>query len=202
MIRYLFLFVFLTILISSCALKKNQITEANEAETAIIRPIGDQVAKDLIETLQSELQAAIKKGGISEAIEVCNMRAIELTDLVAKSTDLKLDIKRTTLKYRNKSNAPDEYEKLALTHFDSFAKNNEPLPEFYIQNISISGENFYYYYKPMKVNPACLLCHGAVENIPPDYYSEIKNFYPDDKAVGYRDGDFRGLIRIKFFSID
>lgn len=49
----------------------------------------------------------------------------------------------------------------------------------------------------MVVKTKCLLCHGDAETRLPDVAKRITKYYPDDKAIDYQEGDFRGLIRIE-----
>jgi hypothetical protein len=198
-----YLFIALLFVFSSCTNNSSRVSEANTDEISFIQPHGDQISKDLMTSLQTELQQAMQSGGIEEAIDVCNLKAIPLTDIVAKSTDMEVDIKRTTLKYRNELNAPDEYEEMALNHFQSEFENNN-LPAYYIQKIENEGHTEFYYYKPLMINALCLKCHGTDEFVKSETLALIQKHYPEDKAMGYQEGDFRGLIRIKFpdFELD
>ena len=53
----------------------------------------------------------------------------------------------------------------------------------------------------MKTEVLCLLCHGTQDAISPEVKLKLKELYPKDRAVGYKEGDFRGLIRVKFSSL-
>lgn len=55
------------------------------------------------------------------------------------------------------------------------------------------------FYAPIKVNAMCLQCHGKVgETLKSEDYAVIQKYYPNDKAVGYVDGDLRGMWSIQF----
>jgi hypothetical protein len=45
----------------------------------------------------------------------------------------------------------------------------------------------------------CLICHGDKQTMAPSAAKILAERYPDDQARGYKEGDFRGLIRIKFY---
>jgi hypothetical protein len=45
------------------------------------------------------------------------------------------------------------------------------------------------------VEAKCLLCHG--DNVSKDIGDKIQNLYPQDKATGFKLGEFRGFIWIK-----
>ncbi|OQX75213.1 MAG: hypothetical protein B6D61_10825 [Bacteroidetes bacterium 4484_249] len=181
----------------SCTINSKKISEPSVKEIEKIVPIGNKISKELVQTLQKELKAAIKEGGLDKAIDVCNLKAVPLTDIVANSTDMKVDIKRTTMKYRNKLNAPDDTEFDALGYFENLISDNKEIPDYYLQKVNTGNETSFYYYKPMKMGKVCLTCHGNPQMMDREVLSQINELYPDDKALNYKEGDFRGLIRIK-----
>lgn len=180
----------------SCTNNSSQISEPTMEEIAIIKPIGDQIAGNLVKELQSELKAAIQSGGFEEAVKVCNLRAAPIAKIIANSTNKKVVIKRTSNKYRNPMNAPDKFEKKALAYFEGLQESGKPLPDYYIQKLGSGSSMVFNYYKPMKTGNNCLICHGDPQNIKPDILNSISKLYPNDKATGYKVNDFRGLIRI------
>ncbi len=195
--HYSFTFIFaISLFLSGCSGNAIKISKPSSEETAQIKPIGDKISKELVTTLQKELKTAVQKGGLNEAINVCNMKAVPLTRIIADATDRVVHIKRTSYKFRNPDNAPGEEEKAALDYYKTLIKEQKEIPDFYIQKIKKGKEIYYNYYKPMKVKAICLNCHGPSEKINPETLQEIKKLYPDDKAVEYKEGDFRGLIRI------
>jgi hypothetical protein len=42
----------------------------------------------------------------------------------------------------------------------------------------------------------CLTCHG--ENLSDSISSKLSELYPEDRAVGYRAGDLRGVFWVEF----
>ncbi len=185
-----------SIFLSGCTDQGVKIVKPSQEEVSQIKPIGDKISKELVMTLQKELKAAVQKGGLNEAINVCNMKAIPLTSIIADATDKVVHIKRTTYQFRNPDNAPDKTEMAALDYYKSLINEQKDIPPFYIQKIKKDEKTYYNYYKPMKVKAICLNCHGDTEKIKPEILKEIYKLYPDDRAVNYKNGDFRGLIRI------
>jgi len=51
--------------------------------------------------------------------------------------------------------------------------------------------------RPIIIGAACLKCHGNEEKISGEVKELIVKKYPDDKAVGYKNGDLRGAVSIK-----
>ena len=166
-----------------------------ESVTSVITT-GENIFRSLIMELTSRLTTAIHDNGITGAIEVCNVEALPLTDIIRKSNNKVFQIKRTTNQYRNKKNKPDKFEKTALEYFGSFVRKGESLPSFYVQKIETSSVNFYRYYKPLTVMPLCLNCHGTSDNMSDDVIELLHRKYPKDKATGYSLNDFRGIVSI------
>ncbi|WP_457640721.1 Tll0287-like domain-containing protein [Persephonella sp.] len=176
----------------SCGVKTADMSPEKKAK---IEEIGETASKKLLKTLKGELIEALKRGPL-HAIDVCSKKAIDLTKQVEQELNRGIKIKRTSFKYRNPKNAPDEYEKDALAYFEKAIKEKKPLPKFYIQKVKENGKTYYRYYKPLKVMPVCLTCHGKLQNMDPKLQTKLLKLYPQDKAVNYEEGDFRGVIRV------
>lgn len=202
LLRILLALPLVILLTVSCQQNDLKVEQPPADEVEFIAPLGKKIAASLFTTLKGELKAAMENGGVENAITVCNLKALELTDSVALSTSFHVSIKRTSNKLRNPKNAPDEVEQLALDLYNEFVESREELPEFYIQKISRNRNVEYNFYKPMKMESLCLLCHGDQGTLAPSATKLLGNFYPEDKATGYKEGDFRGLIRIKFYEIN
>jgi len=181
---------------SSCSNNSNRILEPTNEEIEVIKPLGNKIAKSLVTELKKELKSAIKDGGFEKAVNVCNLRAAPITKIIANETNRKVVIKRTSNKYRNPVNSPDKFEKKALLYFEEISNSGETLPEYHIQKIKSENSTIFNYYKPIKMANNCLICHGDADQIKPDILKTISKLYPVDKAIGYKENDFRGLIRI------
>ena len=180
----------------SCNNDSVQITEPTNEELIRIVPVGRQLSENLLKTLKSELKAAITEGGFENAVEVCNLKAIPLTLMIEDATEKNITIKRTSFKYRNPENAPDNIEKSALEHFQKLIAENKSLPDQYVRKVTQNNVVRYYYFKPLKVESVCLGCHGNPENMDAGLLNRLSRLYPEDKALGYNEGDFRGLISV------
>lgn len=192
----LFIIFFLAATLWSCNQNGVSISEPTNEELIEIIPEANKITTELLGSLKGELKKAIKEGGFENAIEVCNLKAIPITETIEKASKDNIQIKRTTFKYRNPTNAPDEIEKSALEHFQNLLDKNESLPDYYIQKVTNEEVVQYYYYKPLIIENVCLGCHGAPENMDTRLLSQLSQLYPEDKAMGYKEGDFRGLISV------
>lgn len=192
--QYFFMVLFL---IWGCNTNDIKLSEPTIIETQKVKSIGDTLSKKLLTALKGELSKAIQEKGVVNAIQVCNIKALPITDEIEKLVDYTVQIKRTTNKYRNPKNKPDEIEKLALEYFSNMQKDNETLPQYYIQKANKNDKEFFNYYKPLIAGPLCLACHGDPETMDKSLINILNRLYPNDLATGYKDGDFRGLLRIQ-----
>lgn len=161
-----------------------------EIEAAVVEA-GGPAADALVGTLVTRLSGAIQHGGTASAIEFCSTSASELTAGVAREQGL--DIKRTSLRYRNPANAPDQAETEALRYFESVLAETGALPPEWVQK---AGRDEYRYYRPLTAASPCLQCHGMPDEIDPAVRAVLDERYPEDLATDYALGDFRGVVRV------
>ncbi len=165
----------------------------DSAYEARLAATGAEAARQLRETLVRRLTAAIDSGGPAGAIEVCATIAPAIADSVAGALGAGVEVKRTSRRVRNPRNAPDALEQEALAHFEAGLSSTGTLPASYVQP---AGDGTYRYYEPLVIMPLCLQCHGPATSIRDEVRAALDARYPDDRAVDYQEGDFRGLIRV------
>lgn len=155
-----------------------------------------QDAKEFMESLKSILVKEMQTNGIVAAVSVCSDTAQILTNNYGVNKGIY--IKRVSFKNRNPNNQPDGFESKALEYFEEL-KSSGKLTEAteYFEVIEEDGIQYVRYMKPIILQPPCLGCHGAVENIGPEVKAILNNKYPDDKAVGYQMDDLRGAVSIQ-----
>ncbi|MFQ6610760.1 MAG: DUF3365 domain-containing protein [Fidelibacterota bacterium] len=195
-ILIIFIFVFTIFTFQFCEKDRGVATSPPPESVTSVITTGENIFRSLIMALTNKLTNAIKESGFTGAIEICNLHALPLTDKIAQSNEKVFQIKRTSYQYRNKKNKPDKFENTALKYFESFIKNGESLPSFYVQKIEKASGNFYRYYKPLTVMPMCLNCHGNSDDMSEEVIELLERKYPNDKAAGYSLNDFRGIISI------
>jgi hypothetical protein len=167
--------------------------EVTPEEGARVAQVAEPAAGELLRTLVDRLTAAMDEGGAPHAVEFCSIEAMPLTRLVEAGLEGDLGLKRTSFRYRNQENAPDEAEELALRYFEDAILGGRELPVHYVQRVS---EDELRYYKPLFVGEFCLQCHGDPEAMDPEVRARLEANYPGDLATGYEAGDFRGVIRV------
>lgn len=188
--KLLFSVLCLFILLISCTQKpKPEITE--QLKSALRSD-----AKTFMESLKSVLIKEIQTHGIVSAVSVCSDTAQLLTNNYGISKGIY--IKRVSFKNRNPMNVPDEFETKVLKMFEELHSKNQIKPETeYVELIEENGISKVRYMKPILVQPECLNCHGAEEQISPQVKDVINKIYLDDKAKGYQMGDLRGAVSIQ-----
>ena len=165
-------------------------TESNDQTTDeeyIVK--GKEIASSAFLALSGELGKAVKKGGLKSALSYCNTNALPLTDSL--SNVYNVDIKRTSLDFRNPKNKPTDLERKILNQYELTKENGQVLQAM-IGKVD-DGKSFY---APIIMQAACIKCHGEKSNI--SVYDSILDLYPEDLATGYMQGDLRGMWSITF----
>ena len=148
----------------------------------------------LATNLKSRLKSVLQSEGPVEAITVCNLEAIEITNEISNSFNG--EIGRTSLKLRNPNNRPDEWEYAVLVKFEQLKQSGTPIKELeFYETHKTENEKVFRYMKAIPTSAPCLLCHGEV--IAPPIDEKLQALYPQDQAMGYKPGDLRGAFVIK-----
>ncbi len=181
------------VIAAGCQVGDRPVEGPSAEESAHVRAVAQPAAAALATGLVAELTRALEERGPEGAVEVCSTEALRLTDQIARDAGTGIELKRVSWQNRNPENAPDDLEAVALEYFQRLADGGEPLSGDWVQS---DGERGWRYYKPLVVADFCLQCHGSPEEITPSVREMLAERYPDDAAVGYSEGDLRGLIRV------
>lgn len=144
--------------------------------------------------LKAALGSAIEAGGAEGALEVCNTQAPVIAAEVSR--DSGWWVARTSLKTRNASSAPDAYERKIMETFEARIANGEKAADLAsAEVVDENGKKTFRFVKAIPTGQVCLTCHG--ENVAPELQQKIKALYPQDQALGYKEGDMRGVFTLK-----
>lgn len=176
-----FIFILLFMSCTSSSLSDKEINDYTQK--------GKEIAQATLKKLGGNLMQQMKNGGVKQAIPFCNVTAIPLTEELSKKYNV--SIKRTSHKLRNENNKPSlEEERILKKYLNAIEKNEK------IQPTVLKDENGkVHFYAPIKTQKKCLACHG---NVSKKTNSILKIPYPNDKAIGFKKGDLRGLMSITF----
>ena len=180
--------------VNSCQSDEEKQQQAIMKEFTVV---GDKIAMASFESLSGNLKAAASRGGIANAIQFCNMNALPLTDSLSKTFNAK--IKRSSLKLRNPGNQPDSLEAYMLDLYAQILKMKKPM----VGKTLLTNNNDVRYFAPIILKSQCLKCHGVIgQDVKDETYAIIKEHYPNDAAVDFKEGDLRGIWSINFGNID
>lgn len=160
--------------------------------TGATAPSDDDWARRGAETLgpfKQKLQAALKEGmakGAENAISVC---AIQAPELARQAGSDRVRVGRAAARYRNPENAPAAWLTPIVEEFASNPASASP-------RVVHREDGLVGYVEPIFVQPMCVTCHG--ETIPAGVRAKIEELYPEDKATGFKNGDFRGVFWVEF----
>ncbi len=145
-------------------------------------------ARALAATFKGSLKEALIEGledGPAEAMGACGILAPEL------AAELSVDgvrIGRTSHRLRNPANEAAPWIR--------------PLVEEYLQTAPGAASKAVWvddstvgYVEPLYIGKPCLVCHG--EAVAEGVLAEIRAIYPEDNAIGYREGEFRGVVWVE-----
>jgi len=149
------------------------------------------LATDLKISLMKNLSEKIAKDGPVEAVPFCHANVKPIAKGSAKDRISKFEFGRTSHKVRNIENTPQPWATEYLKEFEGTKKGD-------IKKTSIihkleNGKRVYL--EPLYVEAKCLLCHG--ENVSKNVNDKIQKLYPQDKATGFKLGEFRGFVWVK-----
>jgi hypothetical protein len=153
------------------------------------RAVAGSFAAELKEALTKEMAA----GGPIAAASVCKQMAPEIAARASEKTGW--EVGRTSLKPRNPANAPDGWEAETLQAFAERKAAGEDPAKLEAWTIAeAGGRKQFRYMKAIPTASMCLACHGT--EIEPELRAHLDALYPEDAAVGYREGDIRGAFTI------
>lgn len=164
-------------------------TGALWATTSSPQEVAARAATALKGNLMAALGKALAEGGVPEAVRVCSQSAMEITEQSGKVDPAVVAIDRRTDRWRNPANRPDAADTKALAVFRDDKDKQDWLVE--------ESEEVIRYYQPLRTAAACLQCHGEPQTFSPELKSLLKETYPDDRATGFKEGDLRGVIRVR-----
>ncbi len=138
--------------------------------------------------LKAELEAAMKTGGPVAAVSICQIKAPELAKAI--STERGMAVKRVSLKNRNPvMGAANQWQTNVLNDFETRkAAGEDPATLAYAEVV----DHEFRFMKAIPTAAVCLGCHGA--NLSPALVDKLTELYPQDQAIGYKEGDLRGAF--------
>lgn len=109
--------------------------------------------------------------------------AASISKLFSEHNSLKIEIQTVSDRARNPDHQADSDQLMAIEYFKDHPDSMEYM---------YSNHDYYNYAYALKIDNKCLKCHGKREEAPTFMAQKY------DKAYGYKLGDIRGIITVKF----
>lgn len=152
---------------------------------------GIEIAMEAQQLLGQNLMREIQNRGTLEAVAICNLQAIPLTESVAGKFNA--SVQRVSDRNRNPANAANSEETALIEIFKrEIEAGEDPQPV-----LKTHGDSVQFYY-PLITNSLCLQCHGKQEDMDFAVKEKILELYPQDRATGYSENEIRGIWKIGF----
>lgn len=145
----------------------------------------DSAIAALQQRLSTRLMQELKQGGPARAVAVCRDEAPALTAETARAEGVRIG--RTSHRLRNPGNeAPPWAARLVAAAGGRKAASVEPAVVDLGERVGVL--------RPIAMAAPCLQCHGPAGSVSPETTAFLKTAYPDDRAVGFQEGDLRGFF--------
>ncbi|MCC6525458.1 MAG: DUF3365 domain-containing protein [Polyangiaceae bacterium] len=149
----------------------------------------EAAAGRLGKTLRARLEEVLKASGPAAAVAVCAAEAQALGTQIASETGVRVG--RASLRLRNPADAgPDWVAAWLRAQGERPAEGVAPVREL----VDGPTGKVARVLKPIAVDKPCLACHGQPAELAAEVTPALAATYPDDAAVGYREGDLRGAL--------
>ena len=149
-----------------------------------------ELASELKMSLMKNLSEKITQEGVVEAVPFCHANVKSIAKKAAQKKVELYEFGRTSHKVRNRENSPQPWAEEYLKEFAGRQKGD--IKKDYIVH-KLGGKRIFM--EPLYVEAKCLLCHG--ENVSNNVKDKVQELYPQDKATGFKLGEFRGFIWVK-----
>jgi hypothetical protein len=146
---------------------------------------GGQMLSGYKHDLQGALRAGLSRS-VVEAVTACQIQAPEIAESLSQDG---IRIGRTSHRLRNPANVPPDWVEPILEAYVASLSDREP------RSVPLSGDRSGYV-EPIVLQPMCEVCHG--EDIATEVAMQINELYPEDRAVGFKVGDLRGVFWIEY----
>lgn len=155
------------------------------------------VAGELIQSMTTALMKELGQGGPAQGIRACSELAPQLAG--QRSREKGWRITRVSTRVRNPMlGTPDVWEQQVLQSFEARLKQGVKLSELsHSELVKEPSGTYFRYMKAIGLQPQCLMCHGAAQELAADVPELLKQQYPHDQAIGYTVGALRGAVSIK-----
>jgi hypothetical protein len=137
---------------------------------------------DLSAQLSGRLVDALATQGPAAAIAVCAEEAPRIAAQISESRGVAIG--RTSFRLRNPRNTPPAWA-------TDLVRRRVVEPVFLTDGQRLAA------LLPIRLQAACLTCHGPAEDIAPEVRQALAANYPQDRARDFREGALRGWFWVE-----
>ena len=158
---------------------------------------GRKAATELVTGVRGELLKAIEASGPLRAIVVCKYTVPEISSALSRRYGAR--VTRVSLAARNPVlGGADAWEQKVLLQFDERVARGEKADGMeHHELVQEPGGRYLRYMRALPMQPACMHCHGPVDQISESIRNQLSHDYQHDKAVGLALGKVRGAVTFK-----
>lgn len=169
--------------------------QADDTRVAAIRQAGERAIDHAGNALVLEVRRVLTDTAPAMALGQLHLKDYKPPP-AARGLPAVTTIRRTSLLVRNPANAPDAADLAALTRIEEEIKNGDAVSNVLVQRVTFPGQTpEWRVYRPLVTLKQCTTCHGHANTLAPGVADALHVFYPTDKAIDYRAGSWRGLLR-------
>jgi hypothetical protein len=95
----------------------------------------------------------------------------------------------------SESGPADDHERRVLEEMEALQRSGGS-PVEQVDIVTEGGRKRLRYLRPLTIKKPCLACHGETAAMDDEVRGMLAQRYPDDRAVGYSEGDLRGAISV------
>jgi hypothetical protein len=132
--------------------------------------------------LMGALQAALTESP-EAAVDACKLVA---PSIAAGAGNRERQVGRTSQRLRNPANAPSAW---LLELLETYQRGGPSARVARVVDLGAAGIG---YVEPIYMKKLCITCHGS--SVAPALLEHIRELYPEDRAIGFEEGDLRGLF--------
>lgn len=180
------------LLFSACSSKYEQNSVHKTFNDQELKLQAKKAIKTVGGSFMKTLNTKVKEGGLPNAATFCSTHTEDLYKKVSINLDEGVSVRRITDKPRNLQNKANKEEQEVLKQMKTQLANGQKIDMIVKQK----SANHYQVYKPIVILAKCLNCHGNEKTRDKNSYKIISKKYPNDKAINYKLGDFRGAFLV------
>ncbi len=146
--------------------------------------------------LRTALREHMGSEGPVSALDFCHDQAPQIADAIMAVHGLRLGRVAIADRVRNPGNTANEWQQPVLDRFAAaVAAGQAPEDQVAVLSDDLPDGIALRLMRGIRVEPQCQLCHGR--ELSPGIADAVARLYPDDRAIGFVEGDLRGALWVE-----